>query len=75
KLLRGDKHTSFDNPQLGLIPTVVSSTARLGPMLAMQSQEQRQNIENAIIEGAKKYATDSGVEIPASVVLAVASKP
>ncbi|OUL19182.1 methyltransferase domain-containing protein [Nostoc sp. 106C] len=64
---------TFPTPE-DVILTVVSSTARLGPMLAKQSEEQRKNIENAIIEGAKKYATDSGIEIPASVVLAVGSK-
>jgi hypothetical protein len=47
----------------------------LGPMLAMQTDEQRRNIESAIIEGASKYATDSGVEIPTSVMLAVGYKP
>ncbi|MHC5779442.1 hypothetical protein [Nostoc sp.] len=40
----------------------------------MQTLEQRRKIENAIIEGASKYVTDSGVEIPASVMLAVAYK-
>ncbi|BBD64985.1 hypothetical protein NIES4072_13510 [Nostoc commune NIES-4072] len=54
---------------------VVVSTARLGTILAMQTLEQRRNIENAIIDGASKYATDNGVEIPASVVLAVGYKP
>jgi hypothetical protein len=57
------------------MPTVVASTARLGSMLAMQTEEQRHNIENAILEGAKKYTTDGGVAIPASVMLAVARKP
>ncbi|MBD2451659.1 methyltransferase domain-containing protein [Nostoc sp. FACHB-152] len=65
---------TFSKPE-DVMPTVVISTARLGPMLAMQTSEQRHHIENAIIEGASKYATDNGVEIPASVVLAVASKP
>jgi SAM-dependent methyltransferase len=54
---------------------VVASTARLGPLLAMQSAEQRRNIEHAIIEGARTYATGGGVEIPTAVVLAVARKP
>ncbi|BCL38397.1 class I SAM-dependent methyltransferase [Nostoc sp. MS1] len=58
-----------------VMPTVVVSTARLGPLLAMQTQEQQRNIERAIIEGASRYSTDNGVEIPASVVLAVGSKP
>lgn len=65
---------SFCAPE-DVVPRIVASTARLGPMLAMQSEEQRHNIEQAIIEAAKQYATDDGIEIPASVVLAVASKP
>jgi SAM-dependent methyltransferase len=58
-----------------VVPGVVASTARLGPLLAMQSAEQRRNIEHAIIEGARTYATGGGVEIPTAVVLAVACKP
>lgn len=65
---------SFSTPK-DVVPGMVASTARLGSMLAMQTKEQRHNIENAIIEGAKKYVTDDGVEIPASVMLAVAHKP
>lgn len=65
---------TFSTPK-DVMPMVVVSTARLGPMLAMQTKEQRHNIENAIIEGASKYTTGSGVEIPASVVLAVGYKP
>ncbi|MUG90988.1 hypothetical protein F7734_00060 [Scytonema sp. UIC 10036] len=44
-------------------------------MLAMQSEEQRHNIESAIITGSRSYATDGGIEIPSSVVLSVARKP
>lgn len=65
---------SFAEPE-DVVPGVVASTARLGPMLAMQTKEQRHKIEQVIIEGAKQYATDSGIEVPASVVLTVASKP
>ncbi|MBE9001796.1 methyltransferase domain-containing protein [Nostoc sp. LEGE 12447] len=65
---------TFSTPE-DVMPTVVVSTARLGPMLAMQTDEQRRNIENAIIKGASEYATDRGVEIPTSVMLAVARKP
>jgi hypothetical protein len=53
---------------------MIATSARLGPLLAMQSEEQRHNIENAISKGAKKYATNVGIEIPASVLLAVARK-
>ncbi|MEH1942722.1 MAG: class I SAM-dependent methyltransferase [Nostoc sp.] len=65
---------TFSTPQ-DVMPKVVVSTARLGSILVMQTEEQRHNIENAIIEGAKKYVTESGLEIPASVVLAVGHKP
>ncbi|MEH1848570.1 MAG: class I SAM-dependent methyltransferase [Nostoc sp.] len=65
---------TFSTPQ-DVMPRIVVSTARLGSILAMQTEEQRRNIENAIIERAKKYVTDDGLEIPASVVLAVGHKP
>jgi SAM-dependent methyltransferase len=58
-----------------VVPGVVASTARLGPLLSMQTEAQRRNIETAIIEGAKTYTTSQGVAIPTSVVLAVARKP
>jgi hypothetical protein len=58
-----------------VVPGVVASTARLGPLLSLQTEEQRRNIETAIIEGAKTYTTSKGVEIPTTVVLAVARKP
>jgi ubiquinone/menaquinone biosynthesis C-methylase UbiE len=58
-----------------VVPGVVASTARLGPLLSMQTEAQRRNIEHAIIEGARTYATGGGVEIPTAVVLAVARKP
>lgn len=58
-----------------VVPGVVASTARLGPLLSMQTEAQRRNIENAITERAKAYATDAGIEIPTSVVLAVGRKP
>jgi SAM-dependent methyltransferase len=58
-----------------VVPGVVASTARLGPLLSMQTEEQRRNIETAIIAGAKTYTTSTGVAIPTAVVLAVARKP
>jgi hypothetical protein len=58
-----------------VVPGVVASTARLGPLLSMQTEAQRHNIETAIIEGAKTYTTSQGVAIPTAVVLAVARKP
>jgi SAM-dependent methyltransferase len=64
----------FITPE-AVVPGVVASTARLGPLLSMQIEAQRRNIETAIIEGAKTYATSQGVAIPTAVVLAVARKP
>lgn len=64
----------FSTPE-DVVPAVVASTARIGPILAMQTTEQRRNIEGAIVEGAKKYVTDRGVEIPTAVLLAVGQKP
>ncbi|KAF3889355.1 MULTISPECIES: class I SAM-dependent methyltransferase [Nostocales] len=64
----------FSTPE-DVMPNTIATSARLGPMLAMQSEEQRHNIESAIIAGARSYATDGGIEIPASVVLSVACKP
>ncbi len=64
----------FSSPE-SVLPGVVASTARLGPMLSLQSEVQRKNIEHAIIEGAKAYAKNDGIEIPTSVVLATACKP
>ncbi|MEH2425770.1 MAG: hypothetical protein V7K48_34200 [Nostoc sp.] len=65
---------TFSTPQ-DVMPRIVVSTARFGSILAMQTEEQRHNIENAIIKGAKKYVMDGGLEIPASVVLTVRHKP
>jgi len=64
----------FAKPE-DVVPAVLASTARVGPLLAMQVPEQRRNIESAIAEGAKKYVTARGVEIPTSVLLAVGQKP
>jgi len=64
----------FSTPE-DVVPAVVTSTARIGPILAMQTPEQRRNIERAIAEGAKKYVTARGVEVPTAVLLAVGQKP
>jgi SAM-dependent methyltransferase len=58
-----------------VVPGVVASTARLGPMLSMQTEAQRRKIEDAITEGAKSFTTNQGVAIPTAVLLAVARKP
>ena len=52
----------------------IELTARIGPILAMQTPEQRRAIEGAIAEGAKKYLTTRGVEISTAVLLAVGQK-
>lgn len=58
-----------------LVEELPSSTARLGPMLAAQTEEQRKRIEQAICEGAKKYEIEGGIRIPSSVILASGRKP
>ena len=65
---------TFSAPE-EVVPMLVTSSARLGAMLTRQAEEQRHNIESAIVEGAKRYATNGSVKIPASVVLAVSCKP
>jgi SAM-dependent methyltransferase len=64
----------FSTPE-EVVPGVLASTARVGPMLAMQTPEQRRDIETAIAEGARTYVTPRGVEIPTAVLLAVGQKP
>ena len=54
------------------IPT---STARLGPLLNAQRADHRTAIEQAMREGAAKYASDEGIRIPTAVVLASGQKP
>jgi hypothetical protein len=63
----------FATPE-DVVPAVVASTARIGPILEMQTPDQRRSIESAIAEGAKKYITPRGVEIPTAVLLAVGQK-
>jgi SAM-dependent methyltransferase len=64
----------FSAPE-DVVPAVIASTARIGPILAMQTAEQRRNTEDAIAGGAKKYVSARGVEIPTAVLLAVGQKP
>lgn len=64
----------FARPE-DVVPAVLASAARIGPMLAVQAPEHRRDIENAIAEGAKKYRTVRGVEIPSAALLAVGRKP
>ncbi len=52
-----------------------TSTARLGPLLAAQSQEARDRIKQAIMDGAKVHLTEDGGRIPAALVIASGQKP
>jgi SAM-dependent methyltransferase len=54
------------------IPT---STARLGPLLALQADDRRREIERAIVQGARAYETQDGVRIPSAVLLAAGRRP
>jgi len=47
-----------------------NSTGRFGPLLAAQTREARRKIEQAITDGAKAFATEGGVKIPSSVLVA-----
>jgi ubiquinone/menaquinone biosynthesis C-methylase UbiE len=64
----------FDSPEQ-LVPSAVASAARLGPILSLQSEDDRRNIEQAITEGARACFDGKRVRIPAPVVLAVARNP
>jgi SAM-dependent methyltransferase len=63
----------FDSPEQ-VVPGVVASTARLGSMLSLQSDERRRNIEQAVADGARAYFDGRRVSIPAPVMLAVARR-
>lgn len=58
-----------------LVQELSSSTARLGPMLAAQTDEQRRKIEQSIIDGAKAYTTEDGIRIPSAVLISSGCKP
>ncbi len=57
-----------------VVPGVVGATARLSPLLSMQTPDQRERIESAITEAARAYEAGGRVAIPAPMVLAVAQK-
>ena len=57
------------------VKEIPTSTARLGPLLIAQSDAQRATIEQAMRDGAAKYASDDGIRIPTAVVLASGQKP
>lgn len=64
----------FTTP-LAFVKELSTSTARLGPLLAAQSQQARDEIEQAIMDGAKAYLTEDGGRIPAALVIASGQKP
>ncbi len=64
----------FTTP-LEFVEELSTSTARLGPLLAAQSQEARDRIKQAIMDGAKVYLTEDGGRIPAALVIASGQKP
>ena len=63
-----------DQPE-EFVQEIPTSTARLGPLLSAQSDEQRATIEQAIRERAVKYASDGEIRIPCAVVLASGQNP
>ena len=63
-----------DTPET-FVQELPSSTARIGPMLTMQSDEQRKKIEQAMIEAAGEYPTEDGVNIPSGLIVAEGRKP
>jgi ubiquinone/menaquinone biosynthesis C-methylase UbiE len=64
----------FDSPEQ-VVPYVTSSSARLAPMMSLQTGADRRSIEQAIVDGARAYSDGQRVCIPAPVVLAVGRKP
>lgn len=58
-----------------LVQELSTSTARLGPLLASQSDEARHKIEQAIIDGATGFLTENGGKIPSVLVVASGRKP
>ncbi len=63
----------FSSPE-EVVPIITGSTARLAPMLLLQSPEQRRAVERAITEGARRYLKAGRVSIPAPITLVVARK-
>lgn len=58
-----------------LVQELSTSTARLGPLLASQSDEARRKIEQEIMQGAKAFVTEDGGKIPAALVISCGRKP
>jgi SAM-dependent methyltransferase len=51
------------------------STGRLGPLLSMQGESERREIETTIITAARTYQTPDGIWIPSAVLVASGRKP
>ena len=54
---------------------IPKSAGRLGPLLALQAEDQRRAIEMAILRAARAYQTEEGVRIPSGVLIASGQKP
>jgi ubiquinone/menaquinone biosynthesis C-methylase UbiE len=54
---------------------ILTSTGRLGPLLAKQADDRRYEIERAIVDGARAYLTPEGVRIPSTVLVAAGRRP
>jgi SAM-dependent methyltransferase len=54
---------------------IPKSAGRLGPLLALQAEDQRHAIEQAMFRGAQAYQTQEGVRIPSAVLVASGQKP
>jgi len=64
----------FASPE-EVVRIVPTATARLGSLLALQTDDRRRAIERAIVLGAAAHRTQEGVRIPSVVVLATGRKP
>jgi len=54
---------------------IPKSAGRLGPLLALQAEDQRLAIETAILRAAQAFQTQDGVRIPSAVLIASGRKP
>jgi SAM-dependent methyltransferase len=54
---------------------IPKSAGRLGPLLALQAEDQRLAIETAILRAAQAFQTQDGVRIPSAVIIASGRKP
>ena len=64
----------FASPE-EVIRVIPSSTARLGSLLALQTEDRRRAIEHAITLGASVHQIGDSVRIPSAVLVAAGRKP